>query len=177
MVRTRDRIIIIIITVAFFATSFAVSFFVILEIVRDNKEAKQMDQSSSSATSDPTQPTKGTAMPDFTPISKVNELQKIDLQVGTGKEVKPGDSVTVDYTGALAATGVVFQSSVDFGQPISFSLSGVIKGWQDGIPGMKEGGKRRLIIPASLAYGSQVKDDIPANSDLVFDVTLRSVGE
>jgi FKBP-type peptidyl-prolyl cis-trans isomerase len=83
----------------------------------------------------------------------------------------------VHYTGALAKDGTIFQSSLDTGQPISFSLSGVIQGWQQGIPGMKEGGTRRLIIPASLAYGSQANGTIPANSDLVFDVQLIKIGQ
>jgi FKBP-type peptidyl-prolyl cis-trans isomerase len=83
----------------------------------------------------------------------------------------------VDYTGAVAATGTIFESSLDTGQPANFPLSGVIKGWQEGIPGMKEGGKRRLIIPADLAYGASGNGTIPPNAALVFDVTLISVGQ
>jgi FKBP-type peptidyl-prolyl cis-trans isomerase len=92
--------------------------------------------------------------------------------------VKAGDTVTVDYTGAVAATGVIFQSSKDTGQPVSFSLDGVIKGWTDGLPGMKVGGTRRLIIPAGQAYGANppAGSGIPANAPLVFDITLYKVG-
>lgn len=114
----------------------------------------------------------------FTPVTKVNSLQKIDLVVGTGKEVAAGATVSVHYTGAVAATGEVFQSSKDFGdQPITFPLDGVIKGWTDGIPGMKIGGKRRLVIPAEMAYGSNPPpgSGIPANAALVFDVELVDV--
>jgi FKBP-type peptidyl-prolyl cis-trans isomerase len=105
-------------------------------------------------------------------------LQSTDLTVGDGQEVQPGDTVTVDYTGAIAATGQIFQSSKDFGRTVSFPLNQVIKGWTDGIPGMKVGGTRRLLIPAAQAYGANPPggSNIPANADLVFDVTLHSIG-
>jgi len=184
MARTRDRIIALTIAVFFFATSFAVSFLVIWQLYHDNKEAKTVNQSSSDTSSaDKSQQStgklEGTKLANFTPVSQVDSLQKIDLQAGTGKEVQPGDTVTVDYTGAVAATGVIFQSSLDTGQPVSFPLGNVIKGWQDGIPGMKEGGKRRLIIPADQAYGATPPQGsgIPANAPLVFDVTLHTVGK
>jgi len=114
----------------------------------------------------------------FTPISGVTEIKTEDLVVGTGAEAKPGDTVTVDYIGVLASTGAGFDNSIDRGQPATFGLDQVIVGWQEGIPGMKEGGKRRLIIPAEKAYGNQSPSElIPANSDLVFDVTLIKVGQ
>lgn len=106
---------------------------------------------------------------------KVETLQTMDLTPGTGAEVKEGDTITVHYKGTIAQTGVKFDSSYDRGEPITFELSGVIEGWQKGMPGMKEGGKRRLIIPASMAYGAQEQQGIPANSDLVFEVELLSV--
>ena len=114
----------------------------------------------------------------FTPVSKVSKLEKIDTTVGTGAEVKSGATVSVHYTGAVAATGVIFQSSKDFGtEPVTFPLSGVIKGWTDGIPGMKVGGTRRLVIPAEMAYGANPPggSGIPANADLVFDVELIAI--
>ena len=114
----------------------------------------------------------------FTPVSKVNKLEKIDTVVGTGAEVKAGATVSVHYTGAVAATGAIFQSSKDFGtNPVTFPLSGVIKGWTDGIPGMKIGGTRRLVIPAAEAYGANPPpgSNIPANADLVFDVELVAI--
>jgi len=122
----------------------------------------------------------GTKLADFTPeTAPYSKLQTVDTKAGTGDTVKSGDYVTVDYTGAVAATGVIFQSSLDTGQPASFSLSGVIKGWQDGIPGMKVGGTRRLLIPAAQAYGANPPSGsgIPANADLVFDVTLHKIGQ
>jgi len=119
---------------------------------------------------------KGTQLQDFTPITDVPELQKIDLVEGTGAEVAEGATITANYTGAVAATGTVFESSIDSGQAVSFSLSEVIPGWTQGVPGMKVGGTRRLIIPAALAYGNQSPSpDIPAGSALVFDIELISI--
>jgi FKBP-type peptidyl-prolyl cis-trans isomerase len=181
MARARDRIIALVLAIAFFATSFGLSFFVIWDLYKGNKEAKTVNQQTgdNQQKDQPQTPLQGTKLAGFDPVSKVDTLQKVDLTVGTGKEVKPGDTVTVDYTGAVAATGIIFQSSLDRGQSISFSLDGVIKGWTEGIPGMKEGGKRRLIIPAALAYGATppAGSGIPANADLVFDVVLHSTGK
>ena len=180
MARTRDRVIAIVMAVLFFATSFALSFLVIYQLYKDNKEAKTVNQDTSNTSQQTSgQKLQGTKLSGFTPVATVGDLQKVDLQVGTGKEVKAGDTVTVDYTGAVAADGTIFQSSLDSGQPVTFSLSGVIKGWQEGIPGMKEGGKRRLIIPAQMAYGANPPSGsgIPANAALVFDVTLHTVGQ
>jgi len=116
-------------------------------------------------------------MQDFTPVDSVAELQTEDRVVGTGAEVSPGDTVTCHYTGAVAKTGTVFQSSRDFGRPISFPLSGVIAGWTEGVPGMKVGGTRRLLIPAAKAYGGTPPygSGIPANADLVFDIELVAI--
>ncbi len=114
----------------------------------------------------------------FTPVAAVQSLQKIDISEGTGAEVKPGATVDAHYTGAVAATGKVFQSSRDFGdKPITFGLNGVIRGWTEGVPGMKVGGKRRLVIPATQAYGANppAGSGIPANADLVFDIEILGV--
>ncbi|MGH7196594.1 MAG: FKBP-type peptidyl-prolyl cis-trans isomerase [Candidatus Saccharimonadales bacterium] len=105
----------------------------------------------------------------------VTELQKVDLVVGTGEEVKPGDQVRVHYKGTVAQTGVKFDSSYDRGEPITFGLNEVIAGWSEGVPGMKVGGKRRLIVPSDKAYGQQELPGIPANSDLVFEVELIAI--
>jgi FKBP-type peptidyl-prolyl cis-trans isomerase len=121
----------------------------------------------------------GTQLAGFTPVAHIDTLQKIDTKPGTGDEVKAGDTVTVHYTGAVAATGVIFQSSKDTGQPVSFGLNEVIKGWTDGVPGMKTGGTRRLLIPAAQAYGANPPSGsgIPANADLVFDIELIKIGK
>lgn len=121
----------------------------------------------------------GKPLANFTPGGAITQLQSIDTTPGTGEAVKPGAEVTVDYTGAVASTGIVFQSSKDSGQKATFGLDQVIKGWTQGIPGMKEGGTRRLLIPASLAYGANPPQGsgIPPNADLVFDVTLYKISK
>jgi FKBP-type peptidyl-prolyl cis-trans isomerase len=188
MARTRDRIFALVLAILFFAFSFGASFWVIWQLYKDNKEAKNVNQTSNSTAANSTgnQNTQsssqkgkleGTKMANFTPVAHTDTLQVNDLKVGDGAEVKPGDTVVVDYTGAVAATGTIFQSSLDTGQPVSFGLNSVIKGWTDGIPGMKVGGTRRLLIPAAQAYGANSPSpNIPANADLVFDVTLHSIG-
>jgi FKBP-type peptidyl-prolyl cis-trans isomerase len=118
----------------------------------------------------------GTKLSDFTPISQVPELQIIDITEGTGDTVLEGATITAHYTGALCADGTIFQSSHDFGKPISFGLKQVITGWTNGVPGMKVGGTRRLIIPSAQAYGSaRAAANIPPNSDLVFDIELTAI--
>lgn len=100
-------------------------------------------------------------------------LEIWDVKEGKGEAVKPGGEVKVHYTGWLTdEKGTVFDSSVTRGEPVEFPLTGVIKGWQEGIPGMKAGGIRRLKIPADLAYGDRARGKIPANATLVFEVEL-----
>lgn len=121
-------------------------------------------------------PLEGTKLNGFDPRDEVKELEIIDLVEGTGEEVPTGATITAHYTGALVADGTIFQSSHDFGDPITFGLDQVVKGWTHGVPGMKVGGTRRLIIPAEMAYGAySPAPNIPANSDLVFDIELVAI--
>lgn len=118
----------------------------------------------------------GTKLQNFEPLDTVTELGSIDIEVGTGETVQPGATITAHYTGALCKTGIIFQSSHDFGDAITFGLDQVIKGWTQGVPGMKIGGMRRLIIPSEMAYGSaRAAANIPPNSDLVFDIELIAI--
>lgn len=105
------------------------------------------------------------------------QLVKQDLVPGTGATAAAGQTVTVNYVGVLCSTGKEFDSSWKRGQPFSTPLSAgsVIPGWVQGIPGMRVGGRRELIIPASLAYGKTGTQGIPPNSPLVFVVDLLSV--
>jgi peptidylprolyl isomerase len=105
----------------------------------------------------------------------LTELKTEDVKVGTGDAAAEGDTVYMKYTGTLN-DGTQFDSNdKPDGQPLSFALgpnSGMIQGWNKGIPGMKVGGKRKLRIPANLAYGPDGKGQIPPNTDLNFDVEL-----
>ncbi len=109
-------------------------------------------------------------------VKKDDGLQYEDLKVGDGKECPAGASVKVHYTGWLP-DGTKFDSSVDRGQPASFSLNQVVKGWGEGIPGMKIGGKRKLVIPPTLGYGEAGTPGgpIPPNATLVFEVELLEI--
>ena len=112
---------------------------------------------------------------DDSPTGPEAPLSTQDLTVGTGATAVAGDVLTVHYIGTLQ-NGNVFQSSYG-GPPYTFRLGvgAVIPGWDQGVPGMKVGGKRRLIIPPSLAYGSQGQNGIPPNATLQFDVELVAI--
>jgi len=126
--------------------------------------------SSSSPTSGPSTSSQGL-------ITTDSGLQYEDLVVGDGAEARAGDTVSVHYTGWLE-DGTKFDSSVDRGVPFEFTLGRgmVIKGWDEGVAGMKVGGKRRLIIPADLGYGSSGAGGvIPPNATLIFEVELLEI--
>jgi FKBP-type peptidyl-prolyl cis-trans isomerase len=105
-------------------------------------------------------------------------LLKEDLKVGTGAVAEKGKTVEVHYTGTLT-DGTKFDSSLDHGEPLSFTLGEgrVIPGWEEGLLGMKEGGKRKLTVPPDMGYGPQGTPDgkIPPNSTLLFEIELLSV--
>ena len=118
------------------------------------------------------------------PGGSVADLERIDTLAGTGAVATSGSDVTVHYTGWLydkkapQQRGLKFDSSVDRGQPFTFLLGAgqVIRGWDDGVAGMKVGGKRTLLIPADLGYGSNGAGGvIPPGASLVFDVELLDV--
>jgi FKBP-type peptidyl-prolyl cis-trans isomerase FklB len=101
-------------------------------------------------------------------------LQYKVITEGKGKSPKASDTVTVNYSGKLV-NGTEFDSSYKRGQPATFPVSGVIKGWTEALQLMKEGSKWHLVIPADLAYGEQGRPGIPPNSVLIFDVELLSI--
>ena len=111
------------------------------------------------------------------PVAEVTELKIEDTKIGVGAVAEVGKSVTVHYTGWLT-NGTKFDSSKDHGQPFTFPLGGgrVIKGWDQGVAGMKVGGVRKLTIPPNLGYGARGAGGvIPPNATLVFEVELLEV--
>lgn len=110
------------------------------------------------------------------PKETLPELTIEDTLEGTGEEAKTGDTVKVNYKGTLE-DGTQFDSSYDRGEPFEFTIGegNVIQGWEQGIPGMKVGGKRKLIIPPHLAYGAGGRGSIPPNATLIFDVELVEI--
>jgi FKBP-type peptidyl-prolyl cis-trans isomerase FkpA len=126
-----------------------------------------------SAAADTSAPTKVTG----DGVKSASGLVYWDIRVGNGNVAKEGSHVRVHYTGWLT-TGKKFDSSVDAGKPFDFTIGNgeVIKGWEEGVAGMKVGGKRQLRIPPALAYGTQgYPGAIPANATLIFDVQLLGV--
>lgn len=147
-----------------------------------NEAADQPNQESVAPDTTQEQPPATEAQPEqgagsIEPVPDATELKKEDVKEGTGKTVKENDSITVHYTLWLAKTGEKIESSKDSGQPATFPLAkgSLIDGWVEGIPGMKEGGVRRLIVPPAKGYGSNDMGTIPPNSTLVFEVELVSV--
>jgi FKBP-type peptidyl-prolyl cis-trans isomerase len=110
-------------------------------------------------------------------VTTASGLRYVELKVGEGAEAKAGDRVQVHYTGWLE-DGTKFDSSVDRGTPFAFPLGAgrVIKGWDEGVAGMKVGGKRKLVIPADLGYGARGAGGvIPPGATLLFEVELLEV--
>lgn len=136
-----------------------------LVVESPSAEAEQQQQ-------EPPEPIELGTIDNFDGPVEVAELRFDDTVVGDGEEVQPGNNVTIEYTGALASDGSIFDSSVG-NDPVTFDLDSLIPGWQEGIPGMKVGGKRRLFIPAAQGYGEAGSGaNIPPNSDLIFDIEL-----
>ena len=134
------------------------------------KSVNSLTTDKPTASTQPITQEKKTVTPDTT------ELKITDEVVGTGAEAKAGSNISVNYLGTLL-DGTKFDSSYDRNQPFEFKLGSgqVIAGWDQGFAGMKVGGKRKLVIPASLGYGASGVGSIPANSTLVFEVELLSV--
>ncbi len=177
MAKSTQRAFALSLAILFTITTVGFSGFVIWQMYQENKEAKNKSTDTAQQQQDTPQedPLRGKKLDNFTPVENVAELKIEDIQVGSGKEATASSTVVAHYTGALAKDGTIFQSSLG-GEPPEFSLDQVIAGWKEGVPGMKEGGKRRLIIPAAKAYGEQSpSEDIPANADLVFDIELQEV--
>lgn len=150
-------------------------------LIKSTETTSKTSTSSTSTTAAKT-PTSGplSKEPKVTPPTGAApaKLETKELIAGTGAEAKNGDTVTVNYVGVLYKTGKEFNASWETKEPFSFALGKgqVIAGWDQGIPGMKVGGRRELIIPAPLAYGTKGSPPkIPGNEALVFVVDLLGV--
>jgi FKBP-type peptidyl-prolyl cis-trans isomerase len=183
MAKPHQRVFALITAVLFFATTVAFTAVVIWELNQNQSSEQELNELLQSSEAEELQnqeprenALQGTQLANFDTVESVDSLEVIDLEEGSGTEVQEGATVTAHYTGAIARTGVIFESSLDGGEPATFPLSAVIQGWQQGVPGMKEGGTRRIIIPADLAYGEAGSPpNIGPNEPLVFDIQLVSV--
>lgn len=194
MAQKSERIFILVIVAVFLLSTLAFTGIVVFSIVGDdNTSSNELSQAEIDELTQQANETNsqegdqamlaGTQLQGFTPISDpVSELQVEDVVEGDGAEVQPGDTVVAHYTGAYAVNGEIFESSLDGGEPATFPLESLIPGWQEGIPGMKEGGTRRLVIPGELAYGEAPEGYTPGDGGrplgtLVFDIQLFNIAE
>ena len=181
-----QRIVSFVLAFLIFASAVASGWFVI-EAIRKEQKNEKAPVVSTADTAKSTNPSpqaqespkegalKGTLLANFTPTAdRISAVKIEDIVGGTGDTVAAGQTVTAHYTGARVVDGIVFESSKDSGKEFTAPLSNLIKGWQDGIPGMKVGGTRRLTIPAALAYGDDASTGRPTG-DLVFDIELSAV--
>lgn len=113
---------------------------------------------------------------DFPGGNPPEKLEVTDVIVGDGAEAKPGDQVQVHYVGVEFDSGEEFDASWNRGAPVRFPLASLIKGWQDGIPGMKVGGRRQLVVPPEQAYGPAGAGHRLSGKTLIFVIDLLDVG-
>jgi len=175
--RRRRLITLSVLVVGFLAVMFIIS------LVSDDDDTNVSAGDGTTTTTDTTEPEPTTptsakpAQPEPGGDEPVTELMITDLHEGDGPEVKVGDTIEAHYLGATYADGVQFESSWDSGRTFEAVIGqgNVIKGWDEGIPGMKVGGRRQLVIPAEMAYGAVDKGDGRPYGDLVFIVDVYAV--
>jgi FKBP-type peptidyl-prolyl cis-trans isomerase len=176
MAKVHQRVFALVAAVLFLVSSIGFSGYVIWEMRKKPSTDNASENALSETPNEEGESLKGTKLENYQPVTSVESLQIIDIKEGTGDAVKEGATVTGHYTGALAKDGTIFESSKDGGEPVTFPLGNVIEGWQKGVPGMKVGGIRRLVIPAAQAYGEQGSPPtIGPNEPLVFDIELTAV--
>lgn len=175
--RLRDRIFAAFGAVLFLGSACAVTAFYITSSHTSSNSADTTTSQQICDINTPVDAAAQTAPEVYKPAGAVTKLEATDLTPGSGTATKNGDCLVMKYQGNLAADGTVFDENYSKPQALQFTLgqSQVIPGWDQGLVGMKVGGTRRLVIPASLGYGSQASGAIPANSDLVFTVQLLKI--
>lgn len=180
--KTHQRAMALTIALVFLATVLVSGGAVLWQIIQDNSNDNENSSGNGSSSEselsveDQGDTLQGTQLEDYSPREDVSNLEVVDIKEGDGQVVEEGATVTAHYTGALAKNGEIFESSKDGGEPVEFGLDQVIQGWTEGVPGMKVGGVRRLIIPSEMAYGeSGSPPAIGPNEPLVFDIELTAV--
>jgi peptidylprolyl isomerase len=179
MARMRERIFAGFGAVLFLGSACALTVYAIWQTGANSDSTNTANQTSQQPACSDTKTEPTVPVPTaYLPTEPVNTLQITDLTTGTGATAKDGDCLVVKYYGTLAKTGVKFDEDFTDATGFAFTLGKgqVIQGWDQGMVGMKVGGERRLVIPATMAYGSQSPTAaIPANSDLVFVVKLLRI--
>jgi FKBP-type peptidyl-prolyl cis-trans isomerase len=183
MARMRERVFAGFGAFLFLGSACALTIFVILQPGADSTNTSntntntQTSQQNSCNIETPVSDSAVTAPAVYEPTGAVTTLQSTDLTVGKGAAAKNGECLVMKYQGNLATNGTVFDENYTKPQALQFTLGAgeVIQGWDKGLVGMKVGGVRRLVIPSSLGYGSSAQGSIPANSTLVFTVTLEQI--
>jgi FKBP-type peptidyl-prolyl cis-trans isomerase len=177
MAKTTQRAFALSLAILFIVTTVGFTGVVLWQMQQDNKKAQDQTSQNDQANQQQQELPKE-FMNDFNPLgdTRIAELKTEDKKVGDGAVATEASTVRVEYTGALAKDGSIFDSTSSRGnEPAEFSLDQVIQGFKQGITGMKVGGERRIFIPAALGYGDQGGGTVPADSDLVFDVKLVEV--
>jgi len=181
MARMRERVFAGFGAFLFLGSACALTIFVILQPGASSTDTSSTSNSQTAQNTcdinTPVTDSAETAPAVYQPTGTVSALQITDLTVGKGTAAKNGDCLVMKYQGNLATTGVVFDQNYTKTQALQFTLGQgeVIPGWDKGLVGMKAGGVRRLVIPPSLGYGGTAQGSIPANSTLVFTVTLEQI--
>ncbi|HSX42590.1 MAG TPA: FKBP-type peptidyl-prolyl cis-trans isomerase [Candidatus Saccharimonadales bacterium] len=160
--------------VLFLGSACAVTVFALMQ--GGDKPSTDTQSSQQACTDSQTEPT--LAVPEiYKSDGAVTQLQKTDLQQGSGASAKDGDCLVMKYYGTLASDGTKFDENFTDTTAFAFKLGQgqVISGWDQGLAGMKVGSVRRLVIPAALGYGNQGQGSIPPNADLVFVVKLLRI--
>lgn len=175
--RTRDRIIAGVGALFFLISASALTISVIFNMFKGDSKPQTPETSQVACEANKTEAV--LAAPEvYKAEADVTEFKSEDLKEGTGAVAKPGDCLVMKYYGTLAQDGTMFDENYTKPGAFAFTLGKgeVIKGWDQGLVGIKEGGTRRLIIPSELGYGAQSSGDvIPANADLVFTVELLRI--
>jgi FKBP-type peptidyl-prolyl cis-trans isomerase len=180
--RRRQRNILVVVALIFLITAAGVGAWQYQKYSADVQATNNKNSTATAVASITPTPSAGPATPPPVGgqiVAAGDGLEYLDVKVGKSTTtVANGDKVTLQYTLWLKKDGKKMDSSYDrSGEPLAFTIGeeGIIKGFSQGIIGMKEGGTRRIFVPASLGYKDQVVGDIPANSDLIFDVTLLTI--